>query len=500
MKAKQPLYDPATGIHRAKVWEIAFYALNNTSTNCYMLITMYITYFLMGPIGVAAVLAGSLATILRIWDGVTDPVIGFIVDKTNGKFGKNRPFILIGQVIMISAFAILFNFVPNAPAALRLPLYIVFYAIWVLGYTCQCVVTKSAQTCLTNDPKQRPIFSIFDSIFNMAVFAIIPMYITGVLVPKYNVVDEAGNILTSAFYVKEFHQALFVLGATLSVVFAIFAIIGLWRKDRPEFFGTGKAQMVKFSDYFEVLKKNRAIQMLCVACCSDKLSMTVAQNATVMAVLFGVIIGDYSQYTAFTGISSILGIIIPMVLVLVIARNFGQKQSLMIATYGGIITAIAVFFMLWLGDPTQINFTNMNGYTVLFLLVFCLMKGMGGFSSTIVIPMTADCADYEVYRSGRYVPGLMGTLFSFIDKVTSSLGTTIIALLYAAIGFKEQLPDQTTAYSESIFWITMFCLIGLPLIGLLLNIVAMKYYPLTKEKMESIQEEIARIKAEASAE
>ena len=46
----------------------------------------------------------------------------------------------------------------------------------------------------------------------------------------------------------------------------------------------------------------------------------------------------------------------------------------------------------------------------------------------------------------------------------------------------------------------MFCLIGLPLIGLLLNIVAMKYYPLTKEKMESIQEEIARIKAEASAE
>ena len=34
--------------------------------------------------------------------------------------------------------------------------------------------------------------------------------------------------------------------------------------------------------------------------------------------------------------------------------------------------------------------------------------------------MTADCADYEVYRSGRYVPGLMGTLFSFVDKLISS--------------------------------------------------------------------------------
>ena len=46
-------------------------------------------------------------------------------------------------------------------------------------------------------------------------------------------------------------------------------------------------------------------------------------------------------------------------------------------------------------------------------------------ASSIVIPMTADCADYEVYRSGRYVPGLMGTLFSFVDKIISSLAVYI---------------------------------------------------------------------------
>lgn len=492
---KKPLYEPETGIHRAKTWEIALYALNNTSTNCYMMITMYITYFLVGPIGVGAVLAGSLATVLRIWDGVTDPIIGFIVDKTNGKFGKNRPFILIGQIIMILSFTLLFFVSPNVPQALRLPSYIVFYALWVCGYTAQCVVTKSAQTCLTNDPKQRPIFSAFDSIFGMMLMAAIPMYITGVLVPRFNVVDTAGNVITSAFYVAEFHQTLFVSGAVLSFVLSLLAIVGLWRKDRPEYFGSGKAQLIKFSDYFEVLKKNRAIQMLCVSCCSDKLSLTVAQNATVMAILFGVIIGDYSQYTIFSGISSILGIIIPMILVLVVARNMGQKKALMLGTYGGMIFATILFAMLLFGDPTQVSFSNLNLYTIAFLMVFCLMKGMGSFSSTIVIPMTADCADYEVYRSGKYVPGLMGTLFSFIDKVTSSFATTIIALLYASIGFADKLPDQTTPYSASLFWVTMFCFIGIPMIGWILNIVSMKYYPLTKEKMESIQEEIAKIKA-----
>ena len=90
---KKPLEE--NGIHRAKLWEIGFYALNNTSTNIYMMLMSYISYYLIGIVGVGAVLAGSFVTIMRIWDGVTDPFVGYFVDKTNSKFGKNRPFIVI---------------------------------------------------------------------------------------------------------------------------------------------------------------------------------------------------------------------------------------------------------------------------------------------------------------------------------------------------------------------------------------------------------------------
>ena len=90
-----------SGIHRAHTWEIAFYALNNTSTNLYAMLMGYVSYYVSGLMGVAAVLVGTLLTVMRVWDGVTDPVIGFVVDKTNGKFGKNRPFIVIGNLIMI---------------------------------------------------------------------------------------------------------------------------------------------------------------------------------------------------------------------------------------------------------------------------------------------------------------------------------------------------------------------------------------------------------------
>ena len=85
------------GIHRVPLWRIAGYALNNTATNVYLMMMNYATYYLMGWVGVGMMVASSLTMMMRIWDGVTDPFVGFMVDKTNGKFGKNRPFIVIGQ-------------------------------------------------------------------------------------------------------------------------------------------------------------------------------------------------------------------------------------------------------------------------------------------------------------------------------------------------------------------------------------------------------------------
>lgn len=489
------LYDEKTGIHRAKGWEIAFYALNNASTNLYMMAFMYITYFLTGIVGVAVAFAGILLTVLRVWDGITDPIIGFVVDKTDGKFGKNRPFIVLGQICMIVGTALIYLVCPSLPKMARLPMFIICYMFYIIGYTFQCVVTKSAQTCLTNDPKQRPVFSVFDSIYNMIIFTSLPIFITGVMVPKYNTYDAAGTVIADAFTNPDFFVALWMICAGISALLACLAIKGLWRKDRTEFFGTGVAQRLRLKDYWEVLKENRAIQMLCVAACSDKLTLSMQSNAVVMVMLFGIIIGDYSKFAAFSGYTGILGTVVPIILIMVVARYMGQKKALIIGTYGGIISALILFGMLYFGTPSNVDFAAMNLYTVAFVAIYVLMRGMGGLSSSIVIPMTADCADYEVYRSGRYVPGLMGTLFSFIDKVISSLATTVIALLLTFIGFRTEQPTPTTPYSDGIFWVTMICLIGAPIIGWLLNLVAMKFYPLSKEMMASIQEKIAEIKA-----
>ncbi len=493
--AKLPLYDEQTGIHRAKTWEIGLYAFNNASTNIYMFSMMYIAYFLTGFVGVTVVVAGTITTVMRMWDGVTDPFIGYMVDKTNTKFGKNRPFIVIGNVILFVASGLIFNLVPEMPENLRFIGFILLYMVYIIGYTFQCVVTKSAQSCMTNDPKQRPVFAMFDTVYNTLIFAIVPLFVTGTLMPRH------GG--ATAFAEKGFFVDLWLFCGAISAVLACLAVFGLRRKDQPEFFGTGKAVRIGFKDYWDVLKHNRAIQMLVVSASSDKLCSSMMGNSVVMVMLYGIICGDYNQYGLSSAVMSIPTVIITILAIRLVAVRLGQKTAMVYGSATGIVGAILTLVLFLVADPTTLDFSFAGGvtfFTAAFILLRLIMSAGQGIAGNIVIPMTADCADYEVYRSGRYVPGLMGTLFSFVDKMISSLAGTFVALMVAAIGFKTENPTPDTPYSTAIFAVTMICFLGAPVIGWTCNLIAMKFYPLTQEKMAEIQAKIAEIKAEIKAE
>lgn len=486
-------YYGENGVHRVPLWRIGGFALNNTATNFYMFLMNYVAYFLTGVVGVAVVTASSFSMMMRIWDGVTDPFIGFVVDKTNGKFGKNRPFMVIGNVILCIASFIMFHFTQKLPegAAVRFPFFIVIAMIYYIGYTFQCVVTKSAQSCLTNDPKQRPLFAVFDGVYNVILFTVLAL-VTAKLGTKYGTMADP----------QVFHE-LWVMTAICSAICTCIAIFCIAPKDRTEFFGTGQVTKVGLKDYWETLKGNRAIQMLVVAASTDKLALS-AKTSTVTLVLFAVLVGNYSMQGTMSGITNIPGLILLIFFVGGIATKLGQKKAMVIGSVGGIVINV-LFILLWIfGDPHTM--VNANGgvqwsfFTIAYVVLTIAYTGFNGISSNIVIPMTADCADYEVYRTGKYVPGLMGTLFSLVDKLISSLAPMIAGLLFAAIGFKDAMPDVNTPYSVELRNVTLFLAYGMIILGLICNLIAMKFYPLSKEYMEEIQDKIAEIKAKATKE
>ncbi len=483
-------YDVGNGIHRVPTWRIAGYALNNTATNLYLFLMNFIAYYITGWVGMGVVLAGSFSMIMRVWDGFTDPVIGFIVDRTDGKFGKNRPFMILGNLILLLASFLMFFITPKVPEGfLRIGFFLFVNVIYYIGYTFQCVVTKSAQSCVTNDPKQRPLFTVFDAIYNMILFTGGQVFVSAYLAPKYHGLGKD---------IAMFHE-FWAIVVVLSAVFTIIAVISIWPKDRREYFGTGTAQKITFKDYYEVIKHNKALQMLILAASTDKLG-TAAKTSTITLIMYAIVAGNFALSGGFQIYTTIGNVIFVILGIGVIATKFGQKKAMVISSWIALVGNVLMMLLWMFGDPTTLNLPGYEGYTGLSFFtvaLFVLTVVTGGFqqvSSNIVIPMTADCADYETYLSGRYVPGLMGTLFSFIDKLVSSLAPFIASISLAAIGFTESMPDVDTPYTPQLKVVGIFLMYGLVAIGLIANVVAMKYYPLTAEKMAEVRQKINEIK------
>ena len=482
------------GIHRVPLWRIAGYALNNTATNVYLMMMNYATYYLMGWVGVGMMVASSLT--MRIWDGVTDPFVGFMVDKTNGKFGKNRPFIVIGQIILCVTSWVAFHVTHKLPQAARFPFYVVVLMVYYLGYTCQCVVTKSAQSCVTNDPKQRPMFASFDGVYNTLVFAIL-----GIIIPRIaNSYNDVGGYAS-----LEFFDTLWKMTAIMSAIFTTIAVISIAPKDRSEFFGTGKPVKVGLKDYWDTLKNNRAIQMLVLSASTDKLGSS-AKSSAVMVAMFACIAGSNLLQSNVTGLVTIPSTIVCFLFISFFATRLGQRKAMLIGSVGGLITN-GILAALWLfGDPTTMTSNPETGalnwgYFLIIYLVFTIITaGFQGISGNIVIPMTADCADYEVYRTGKYVPGLMGTLFSFVDKLVSSFAPMVAGIMFSMCGFTDHNPVMGDPVTPGLRGGVVFCAYGMIMLGLVCNLIAMKFYPLTKEKMAEIQDEVAQIKMKTMAE
>ncbi len=474
--------------NRAKIWQIGLFALNNTATNIFLFFMIFINIFASNIAGILVVTVGVLLTAMRIFDGFTDPLIGFFIDRTNTKFGKFRPSMLIGYVIMVIATIILINTLYVVPEGFRVVYFILIYGLYIIGYTFQTACTKAAQACLTNDPGQRPTFSLFDGIYNTVLFTGLQIYVTTYLVPKH-------GGYTTAMY-NEFLMVT-ILAAGVCTALAIF---GIWQKDRTEFFGLGaKSPKVKFKDYVDVIKNNRAIQMLIFAASTDKLASSTMGNSVVPIIIYAIVAQNYTLSGQIAGWT-----MIPTLVVLFIgiqyARKLGQRKALVVFTWLPLVFSFVQGALILFGDMQSLSIEALNVFTIIYMLILILVSGTRNVSGNIVIPMIADCADYETYRSGKYVPGMMGTLFSFIDKLISSLANTVVALTLAFIGFREAFPVPETPYSDELLYAGVFLLVGLPILGWICSLIAMKFYPLTKEKMEEIQVEIERIKKGGSVE
>ena len=515
-------------VNRAKQWQIALFPFNNAATNVYFAFYTYFTYYaimyLTGSTAAAlgtAVASAALvlgvstfnslfAPLMRIFDGITDPICGGLMDRTRTRFGKFRPFMVVGNALLALSLLLMMVFfrgLPDSASVWRWVVYIVSYIVYVIGYTAQCACTKAGQTCLTNDPKQRSQFVIWNMIGMIGSIVLVNVMAGGVLTneaicPKGTityVVDGVETVLRGAAYGPAFYDIMVPFVIIISAIYTIMAVAAIAEKDRPEFWGVSE-KPATLKDYAGILRNNKEIRWLVTSAGLNKLASTVATSGTVAFLVYGCLMGDYN------------GLFIPFYVLCFIFMGIffvwgsktagakGQKRGVAQFTVFAFLFYIGVLALLIAYDynnpATKLSIFSMEGgfhltinlYTILFVIFYGCGYGAFNCCDNLTIPMVADCTDYETYRSGNYVPGIMGTVFSLVDKLISSLQTLLLQvfIVFLVPGLNA-LPAEGTPYMEGMKLSAIICFCLLPMASWLVTTFCMTRYSLSGDKMREVQ-------------
>jgi len=508
-------------INRGKQYQIVLFPFNNAATNTYMALMSFVTYyggyylsggFVGGLLSAAAMTAltivlSSVVTGMRIFDGITDPFCGAMIDKTNGRFGKFRPYMIIGNLMLAVSVIIMYLVIrPVEMSWLRWTLFIFAYVVYVLGYTAQCAVTKAGQTCITNDPHQRSQFVVWNMVGMIGSIVLINLIGNGLLPIVVDPIDAANGL--GAQYNPAFYDILVPITILVSALYTVLALIAIWKKDRPEFWGIDKdAKPAKFRDFMNVLKENNQIRWLVFSAGSNKLASTIATSGAVAVLIYYIMMGSYNglyipMYALSFGFMGLLFVIGAKV-----AGRKGQKRVVTQFTMIAFVFYLGISLLLSTWDPSNPSthlslihwaednsvYFSINLITVVWIILFGFGYGAYNLASEMCIPMVADCTDYETYRTGNYVPGIMGTLFSLIDKLVSSLATLLLSVFTVGIipALNGKLPSvgiDMTGFDFSgvkLAAIITFCL--LPMSAWIVTMISMYFYKLDGPKLREIQ-------------
>lgn len=476
---------------RAKLWQIILISCNALNGMAVYTLIGQASYAASIGFGISTLAVGGLLTFTRIFDAVTDPLLAFLYDRVNTPFGKIRPLMILGWAIQSIGVMAMFSWASSK--GFGVGMFLATYMLYVIGYT---IVNMTAQTLgplLTNDPKQRPTVGVWNTVFNYVVPMAFSIILSAVLLPKYGEV-----VVTDSGYSMNYNQAYLTAAATVTVISSLVGVIlvciGISAYDKPENFrGTNKAnERLKWKDMIDVLAHNKPLQAYIISAASDKIAQQASSAAVVTTMLSGILIGNMSIGTYLS-----VGGMLPSIIFAIIGARYcgkhGNKESIVTWARNCIVVnlvMIAFFTVTWYTVGTK-AIASFGITMILYILLTLLCNGFSMANTTAGTAFMADVIDFELDRSGKYIPAVVSGTYSLIDKIVSSFSALIATGAVALIGYTSTLPQPGDAPSNSIFWVTMFLRYGLAILGWICTLWAMRGCNLGKSEMVEVQKRIA---------
>ena len=476
------------GVHyrRAALWEII---LSSCGAICGMSIYILIglaSYSASIGYGITTTIIGVILMGTRILDAVTDPLLAFLYDRVNTRFGKIRLLLILGYAVEALALWGMFTLLSSKGHGIAT--FCALYIVYVIGYTISNMTAQTIGPLLTNDPKQRPILGVWNTAFNYLVPTALSIILNVVILARYGTYNQG------------FLSAACALCLTLGLVGTVLQCIGASRIDKPENFrGTlARQEHLSVRDMISVLKYNRPLQCYIASAASDKIAQQVASQSIIVTLLSGVVIGNMGLSTILSAISMLPSIIFAIFAAHYAGQNGSRKG---IVRWTEVCIAISIVLLVFFAviDPKKIA-VMMSIPMILYVAFTIILNGSKVCVSTCNAAFMADIIDYELDRSGKYIPAVVAGTYSLIDKLISSVSSVIATGCIALVGYTTTVPQPGDTCTTPIFLMTMFLSYGLAILGWICTLVAMRFCHLDREAMIGVQKRIEARKEELKKE
>ena len=385
-------------------------------------------YFLTQIIGINAFWAGTIVLVSKIWDAVTDPLMGVISDNTRTRFGRRRPYIFLGGILLVGTFALLWAPIGSwASDSWKIAFAMITYIWYSTVSTIINVPYSSMSAEIAIEEKERNSANVIRLIFSTVATAIgtlVPSIILGFL--------KDGTITLTTFYL--------IISIGFGLLFTVpLLLIGFFTRERVEF--SKKKEKFDIKNFVRPMKV-KGFRQLVGMYVSQSISMDILSNGIMLYAIY--CFSPSASSTIFLGIFIAIQLLMfPIINVLV---NKIDKNKIY---YFGIPLALVGILGVTLYPS---NWPIIGAYAATAVLAI----GFAGaqLTSWLIFP---DAVDAGELTFGTRNTGSFSGIMTFCRKMSSAIAIWLFGLVLSLTGYVKSEDTQP----ESAKWgIRIVMLVG----------------------------------------
>jgi GPH family glycoside/pentoside/hexuronide:cation symporter len=423
---------------------------------------------------------GVVSLVPRLFDAITDPIMGFISDNTKSKWGRRKQYVLLGAVIMGISFIVMWQLYKDNTVDYNFTYFLLWSLVFYVGLTIFSVPYVAMGYEMSNDFHERTNIMAVAQFIGQWAWVIAPWF--------WVIMDDKSFFESGEVAVRE----LAIWVGIICMIFAMIPAIFIKSKstlnekyDSITFKNILKSLHTIFIINFGQALKIKAFRKLCVATFLIFNAFNTVAAFTYFIIVFFLFNGatgpDGAWWwpTLFGSVGALVTTFLVIPVVTQMSKKIGKKKAFIVSQSVSILGYIMLWFLFIPGKP----------YLFLFALPF-FSFGIGGLF-TLMMSMTADVIDLDELNTGKRREGIFGAIYWWMVKFGFGIAGGLSGVIFSVIGWES---GGATQSEEALFGLRLF-FSGLPILGTLIAIYIMWDYDLSEEKAGEIRAKLETRKA-----